>query len=610
MIKVFKEKPGLFALLPYGFFVGSVIILFSVIITMAIIDLNRGRNIEIQTLLEKSAVLIRAFESGTRTGMGMRWRHDQRQTLLEEMAYQPGIIYIAVTDRTGVILAHSDPQRIGTPLYSPEETAALKAGQTEQWRMATFMDTQHQRHNTFEVYRFFKPSRPNESHRSHMMSMGRGHGTAVGPDKAPGDGSEEQSIIFTAFDTEALDAMQTKDVRNTIIFLSILALLVGASILALFWARRYQHSRRQLQDSQAVSTEIINHLPIGLITTDEHQRIAVVNQAAEKIFGIGKEKLIEQNIHSSLPAEWRQLVKHSRHHQPVIEREIDCVLQEGGIIPLSISVANIINGHGQFLGTIFIFKDMREIRRLQEEVRRKEKLAAIGNLAAGIAHEIRNPLSSIKGFAKYFEGRSSTGSEEQELATVMIKEVDRLNRAVTELLGLVRPSDLKIQRVNINQVIEHSLHLIRQDAESKNITIHFFEQPSLPEIEIDPDRFTQALLNLYLNAIQAIGVQGTLGVSLEITAASTLRISVQDSGSGIRQEDVVNIFNPYFTTKASGTGLGLAIVQKVIEEHQGSISVTSSPRSGTCFNLVIPIVHSEQSHSPEQTQEVSDHDNA
>lgn len=606
MFKALKEKPALLAVLSYGFFVGSVIVLLIVIITMALKDLNRSREIETQTLLEKSMVLIRAFESGARTGMGMRWRHDQRQRLLEEMAYQPGVVYIAVTDPSGRILAHSDPLLIGTALYSPEEMATLKVSTTEQWRMATFTDQMQQHHNIFEVYRFFKPLRPSEPHRTHMM------GRNTEPQRNlrdPRDSNGEQSIIFAAFDTETLDAMQAKDIRNTLVFLSILALLAGASILALFWARRYRHSRRQLQDTQAVSTEIISHLPIGLITTDHQQRIAVINQAAEKILGLDQAHLVGQSIHTSLPAEWNLLVKNSLQQRPVIEREIDCTLQGGGIIPLSISVASIVNGHGHSLGNIFIFRDMREIRRLQEEVRRKEKLAAIGNLAAGIAHEIRNPLSSIKGFAKYFEGRCAAGSEEQELASVMIREVDRLNRAITELLGLVRPSDLKIQQVDINQVIAHSLHLIRQDAESNHIAIHFAERHDLPAVEIDPDRFTQALLNLYLNAIQAIGKQGTLEVSLEPLTASRLQVHIQDSGAGIRQEDLDNIFNPYFTTKASGTGLGLAIVQKVIEEHQGSISVTSSPSQGTRFTLVIPQIHTTPPHSTEQTQEIPDHGN-
>lgn len=482
MAPEFIKKSGRFALLPAWVAMGSVLILLTIIITLAFKDLQRGREIEIQTLREKSAVLIRSFESGARTGMGMRWRQEQRQTLLEEMAYQPGVLYIAIVDRSGWILAHSDPQRVGTQLYSPSQMAALNVSGTEQWQMTSLADGQ----NAFEAYRFFKPLKRGNGHAGHMMNMHRMAETAV-----PTPQDEEQAIIFAAFDTVALDAAQAKDIRNTAILLSILLLLALASLLALFWARRYQYSRQQF---------------------------------------------------------------------------------------------------------------LREVSQLQDEVRRKEKQAAIGDLAAGVAHEIRNPLSSIKGFAKYFEGRSLPGSEEQELAKVMAKEVDRLNRVISELLALVRPADLRLQQADINQVIEHSLHLIRQDAERKNITLRYRCDNALPLADIDPDRFTQALLNLYLNAIQAIGSDGELAVGVELVAEEHLRVTVSDSGQGIRPDDLAKIFNPYFTTKATGTGLGLTMVQKVIEEHQGTISVTSSPSSGSRFVMTIPLRH--------EKQEVVAHENA
>lgn len=591
-MKEFKAKTGLLAVLPSWFFISSVIILVGIIMTMAIKDLNRSRDIETQTLIEKSAVLLRAFESGTRTGMGMRWRNEQLQVLLEEMAYQPGILYIAITDPSGRILAHSDPDQIGHQIYHPATIASLHVSQSEQWRMTKYAENNKQE-NAFEVYRFFKPLKRGGNHRSHMMRRDRD----INQDELFEDPNSPK-IIFTAFDTSALDASQAKDIRNTIISLSILVLLALASILTLFWAKRYQRSTRQLQDTKAFSSEIISNLPIGLVTTNEHNQISIVNPSAEAILGHSALALSGQQIKQALPQEWNQLVAHSRPNRPVIEREIEYLSGNGKAIPLSISIARIVNHQGSFLGNLFIFRDMRELRQLQEEVRRKEKLAAIGSLAAGVAHEIRNPLSSIKGFAKYFEGRSKQGSEEQALAKVMAKEVDRLNRVITELLELVRPSDLRIQRVDINDVIEHSLHLIRQDAEANNITIEFSRNPQLPAIALDPDRFTQALLNLYLNAIQAMITDGVLTVSVNFMTESEIQISVKDSGKGVNSEDLTNIFNPYFTTKAAGTGLGLTIVQKVVEEHDGKVTVTSSPAQGTQFNLVIPIVH--QSHQHDQ----------
>ncbi|GKX60945.1 ATP-binding protein [Leminorella grimontii] len=584
MFKTVKKSPGPLFTLPSWLFIGFIMVLLGIIVTMAIRDLNRNRDSEIQTLMEKSAVLIRAFESGTRTGIGMRWRREQRQALLQEMTYQPGVLYIAVTDPSGRILAHSNPDMIGRSLYSESEMKALQPGSTEQWRMTRVIDENNDGQNAFEVYRYFKPM-ARAGHRGHMGMMHR-----PPPEEAtPEDDAQEPQVVFAAFDTSALDAMQAKDLRNTGVSLAILALLALAGVLAMFWARRYQLSSRELQVSRTFSGEIISHLPVGLIMTDAQSRIGVVNQAAEKILAADSASLCNRDIAQALPAQWKQLAEISQRQRPVIEQELDIRLSDGRLIPLSISVAGIKSDDGGFLGNVFLFRDMREVRQLQEEVRRKEKMAAIGNLAAGVAHEIRNPLSSIKGFAKYFEGRSAQGSEERELAQVMTKEVDRLNRVVTELLELVRPSDLKEQLVNLNDVIDHSLLLIRQDAQARGIALRFTRNDALPDVNIDPDRFTQALLNLYLNAIQAIDREGVLSVTLENAQEGGINVIVQDSGKGIEPEDLANIFNPYFTTKASGTGLGLTIVQKVIEEHQGKISVTSRLREGTQFTMNIPV---------------------
>ena len=171
----------------------------------------------------------------------------------------------------------------------------------------------------------------------------------------------------------------------------------------------------------------------------------------------------------------------------------------------------------------------------------------------------------------------------------MAQEVDRLNRVITELLDFARPSDLKTRSTDVGSLIEHSLRLVRQDAEGKKITVTFDRNAGLPVIAIDPDRLTQALLNLYLNAIQAMENGGTLAVRAAADGRGGVRIEVEDSGKGIAPESLSSIFNPYFTTKSSGTGLGLAIVQKIIEAHRGEVKVKSTPDRGTTFNILLPV---------------------
>ena len=241
------------------------------------------------------------------------------------------------------------------------------------------------------------------------------------------------------------------------------------------------------------------------------------------------------------------------------------------------------------LAQFWFSRYQRSRKLLQEATHRKEKLVALGHLAAGVAHEIRNPLSSIKGLAKYFAERTPPGGEAYELAQVMAKEADRLNRVVSELLELVRPTHLKWQPVDLNEVISHSLQLVSQDALSRHITLQFSAHPVGCHIQADPDRLNQVLLNLYLNAIQAMDHEGAITVSVAECGDGRVKLSVADSGKGMTAEQRQAIFTPYFTTKAEGTGLGLAVVQNIVEQHGGTIHVESTPGKGSVFTLYLPV---------------------
>jgi two-component system sensor histidine kinase HydH len=212
-------------------------------------------------------------------------------------------------------------------------------------------------------------------------------------------------------------------------------------------------------------------------------------------------------------------------------------------------------------------------------------LAALGGLAAGVAHEIRNPLSSIKGIATYFGDKFEKDSGDKETADVMIREVDRLNRVISELLEFARPTDLKRKPTNIYELLAHAAHLVQQDAKIKHITIELPETKDKIQPVIDPDRFSECLLNLYLNAIQAMSEGGRLSVRLTQQNNEWVDIEISDTGEGIHPEHLNQIFDPYFTTKTSGTGLGLAVVHKIVEAHNGRIRVDSRQGKGTTFTI-------------------------
>ena len=229
---------------------------------------------------------------------------------------------------------------------------------------------------------------------------------------------------------------------------------------------------------------------------------------------------------------------------------------------------------------------------LEEEVSRKEKLAAVGNLAAGVAHEIRNPLSSIKGYATYFAARFPEGSEDREAASVMVREADRLNRVITELIGLSRPTDVSLKAVKPDDVIQHVARLLAQNAASRNVQIILNVPRRIPDVQADPDRLGQAMLNLCLNALDAMPRGGKLALSCMLSEGR-ICFQVKDNGTGIPEEDVSRVFDPYFTTKQKGTGIGLATVHKIVEAMHGEISVTSRQATErhageTCFSIWLP----------------------
>ena len=198
---------------------------------------------------------------------------------------------------------------------------------------------------------------------------------------------------------------------------------------------------------------------------------------------------------------------------------------------------------------------------LRQNLRQTEKMALVGKLAAGVAHEIRNPLSSIKGYATYFGMRFPEGSEDRKAAGVMVREVERLNRVISELIGLSRPSDVRPVAAPLEDSVAHVLRLIAQDAEKRGVRLVNSLPAALPPARMDPDRLGQALLNICLNALDAMPDGGTLTLGCTVEKQH-LVLSVTDTGQGIAPENLNHIFDPYFTTKGHGTGLGLATVHK------------------------------------------------
>ncbi len=573
---------------------GSTVILLIVVIVLAVQNTHREKRSMTEILRAKGTALIRAVEAGARTGMmGMMWGGQQIQLLLEEAGRLQDVKYMAVVDEKGTVVAHSDPARVSTPLRSDRRRLVhLGPDLQENWELVDLGDSGR----VFEVHRHFRPL---------FRGPGRGGGHMRGmmhrnriPD-TPHDWftpeKHQQLLIVAGLDVTPFEQAIEQDIRNTIVMSVVLLLLGFGGLVSLFWMNSYYAAKKTLQDTSAFADEVVAHLPVGLIATDRDGKITFFNDTAERITGLSAAEEANKAADSILPAQLCGLKKVMQEGNAITEKEMECTFASGRVVPLSVSGTRIINAAGELVGHVLILRDLGQIHRLQDEIRRQEKLAAIGGLAAGVAHEIRNPLSSIKGLATFFGEQFKDGSEAKAAADVMVHEVDRLNRVITELLDFSKPTDLKRQPTDLAPLINRSLQLIQQDTLNRGIQVNTVIDKNACPVHVDPDRLTQCLLNLYLNAIQAMPDGGTLSLNCTMDAQGHVLIRIADTGNGIPAEDLSQIFNPYYTTKGKGTGLGLAIVHKILEAHHARIKVESAAGKGSTFILQIPC-HPDPTH--------------
>jgi two-component system, NtrC family, sensor histidine kinase HydH len=559
---------------------GALAVLVPIFAFMTVQNIDREKEFTTRLMVEKGGALIRSFEAGTRTGMmGMQRGGFQLQRLLTETSQLPDIAHLIVTDAAGSVIAHSDLDRVGSTYGMGVDTALVSQSRKLNWRIVLGTDGTR----VFEVFRKFEPAGP-------PMGMGRGSMMRRLPEgfEFP---PEPPRVIFVGLDMASIDEAQRSDVWHAVLMGAILLLAGFAGITLLLLAQSHRAARTRLSRIQAFSDHVVANMPIGLVATDSRKRVAVFNQVAESVLRVSAASAIGSPAQHVLPATlWSQIEAVDALPAAILEKEADCVLPGGRVIPLEIGAGRLADEGGRYLGSILLFKDLSEIRTLRNEIARNQRLATVGRLAAGVAHEIRNPLSSIKGFATYFRERYRENDQDAQTASILIQEVDRLNRVVGQLLEFSRPVDILPRPVRPERLIADIAKLVEPQARAKGVSIAVENPSDMPEVLLDADRLHQVLLNLFLNGIEAMDRGGVLTVQVaEAAEGRRLEIRVSDTGSGIRPEDLPHIFEPYYTTKPGGTGLGLAIAHNIIEAMAGEIGAQSSPGAGTTFTLKIPV---------------------
>jgi two-component system nitrogen regulation sensor histidine kinase GlnL len=345
--------------------------------------------------------------------------------------------------------------------------------------------------------------------------------------------------------------------------------------------------------------QILASLDDGVVTVDLEDKIGYFNEAAEVLTEVSSSAAYGQPVEQIFKREpW--LIELLRKTQPPRQEsargEGDFVTRWGRKAPISVTASPLQDRQGQFLGAIILLRDDKHRKELEEDLKRTDRLALMGTLAAGLAHEIRNPLGGIKGAAQLLRRAAAGDPSTREFTDIMIREVDRVNQLIEQLLNLSRPAELDLAPVNIHEILDDVLLLEAQTVSANQIEIKKRYDPSLPPIRADRAQLTQVFLNLVKNALQAMLHSGTLTVVTRLENEFRIRgqdrvakrmiwVDIADEGAGISEIDLPQIFSPFFTTKTGGTGLGLATCDRIIREHGGTIRVDSVEGKGSTFKV-------------------------
>ncbi|MBU2064022.1 MAG: PAS domain-containing protein [Candidatus Omnitrophica bacterium] len=341
-----------------------------------------------------------------------------------------------------------------------------------------------------------------------------------------------------------------------------------------------------------LNEHIIESMTGGVITINMKGVIVTFNKSAELILGYDSEEIVGRSIFEIFSKDSQNHEFHSIVQDTLLQkktsssREINIFSKTGRKVPIGITTSLLRDKKNTFLGIVVTFKDLAQIKHLEEQLRRADRLAAVGGLAAGIAHEIRNPLGSIKGLVQLLQEDMQDSAKKKAYADVIVKEVDRLNKVVEELLSFARPDESELDSNfsphNVNDIIEQTLRLAEHDTKNTGINIVRNFSPDLPDISADAKKLQQAFLNLIFNASAAMQAEGILTLSTAYKPEnSSIEVKVSDTGCGIEPEVLSKIFDPFYTTKKGGTGLGLTITHQIITAHNGKMDVKSVPGKGT-----------------------------
>jgi two-component system sensor histidine kinase PilS (NtrC family) len=376
--------------------------------------------------------------------------------------------------------------------------------------------------------------------------------------------------------------------------LFVIALLAGSLAERYYLAQRTLESQRKdFSDLQAFRDLIFQSVGSGLIAVNPEGRVTAFNRAAESITRVAEREALGQPWEALFGSE----VNLEKVRQAVAEPgaqslryEIRLKRRDGHEVPVGISFWSLRSGDGDAVGLIGVCQDLSSIKRMEQQVRQADRLATIGRFSANIAHEIRNPLASLSGAIEALARELPADPGRERLVEIVLRESERLNRIIRDFLEYARPSPMASHAIDLADLLEEVVLLVEHRSMPAELKVIREYGEKLPA-RVDPQQLRQAIWNLCINAVQAMPEGGELRVGGRVVPGGgppRLQLWISDTGQGIAEADLPQIFEPFFSTKAEGSGIGLALVYRVVQDHGGQIEVRSQPGAGTRFMLILP----------------------
>ncbi len=474
--------------------------------------------------------------------------------LMQDISSYPGIDYIVLQDYDGIILASAGISRMN----SIESDSFLSTAYYKEKISSRLTQVADQK--VFEFVRSFVLN------------------------------DETLGIFRIGLKTDHLDQSNSRMQRRMIIMSLVLGLVILIAVNFLTINQNYRIINLAYRRIQTYSSNILEHMTDAVIAIDRDKRITLFNNSASQLFRQSPDEVINKPCQLCIAGDISPLVEAIELGQTHRDYEKTIQFDHRRLIT-SISTSVLKNERDEIESAFAVIKDLTEKRHLEETLQRKEKLTAMGQLASGVAHEIRNPLNAIGMISQRLnkEFQPEEGEKEyRDLTKTVVNEVRRINEIIKQFLKFARPPELDLKRTSIESLIKSVVKLTSAQARERGIEISL-KLNSIPLILIDPNQIKQALLNIIQNSMEAIPGAGEIQIQSKKIDENQASIEISDNGIGMSQETLSKIFNLYFTTKPTGTGLGLSLVHQIVSQHDGRIEVESELGKGTRLLIYLPI---------------------